>query len=102
MHLIFSVNTINLFPKVPIVFCGVNNLDIPNIIDREVFTGVIELHSVKETIDLALRLHPETRQIVFIVENTPTGNYLWNQIQGMSKYYENIRMARIDDNFSLE
>jgi len=92
----------NLFSEVPIVFCGVNNLDIPNIIDREVFTGIIELHSVKETIDLALRLHPETEQIVFVVENTPTGNYLWNQIQGMSKYYENIRMARIDDSFSLE
>ena len=92
----------SLFPGVPIVFCGVNNLEIPDITDREVFTGIIELQSVKETIDLALRLHPKTEQIVFVVENSPTENYLWSQIQGLLKYYEDIRITRIDDSFSMK
>jgi len=92
----------DLFPGVPIAFCGVNNLNISNMIDREIFTGIIELHSVKETIDLALRLHPGTRQIVFVVENSPTGTYLWNQIKRLLKYYEDIRTTRIDDSLSME
>jgi len=71
----------DLFPGTPIVFCGVNNLEAPNLIDRDVFTGIIELHSLRETIDLALRLHPGTRQIIFVVDNTPTGVYLWGQLQ---------------------
>ena len=92
----------DLFPGVPIVFCGVNNLNISNMIDRKIFTGIIELHSVKGTIDLALRLHPGTRQIVFVVENSPTGTYLWNQIKGLLKYYEDIRTTRIDNSLSME
>jgi PAS domain S-box-containing protein len=92
----------DLFPEVPIVFCGVNNLNISNTIDREMFTGIVELHSVKETIDLALRLHPGTKQIVFVVENSPTGTYLWNQIKGLLKYYEDIGTTRIDDSLSMQ
>ena len=92
----------NLFPEVPIVFCGVNNLDASGLIDPDKFTGIIEFQSIKETIDLALRLHPETRQILFIVDNTPTGLYLWNQMRKLFKYYKNIRMIRIGDNLSME
>lgn len=92
----------DLFPGVSIVFCGVNNLNISNNIEREVFTGLVELHSIKETIDIALRLHHGTRQIVFVVDNSPTGTYLWNQIQGLFKYYEDTRMIRIDNSLSME
>jgi len=92
----------DLFPRVPIVFCGVNNLNAPDLVDPEVFTGVIEQQSLRETIDLALGLHPRTRQIVFVVDNTPTGVYLWDQIQYLGKYYKDIRMTRIDDSLSME
>jgi PAS domain S-box-containing protein len=66
------------------------------------FTGIIELHSIKETIDLGLKLHPETKQIVFVVDNTPTGEYLWDQIQELFIYYEDVRMTRIDESLSME
>ncbi|MEA1905910.1 MAG: ATP-binding protein [Euryarchaeota archaeon] len=92
----------DLFPGTPVVFSGVNNLEAPNLVDLDVFTGVIELLSVKETIDIALSLHPETREIVFVVDSTPTGTQLWSQIQGLSGHYENIRMTRIDDSLSME
>jgi len=92
----------DLFPDTPIVFCGVNNLEAPALIDPDEFTGIIELQSIKETIDIGLQLHPGTRQIVFVVDNTPTGEYLWNQIQEVFKYYEDVRMTRIDESLSLE
>ncbi|MEA3488383.1 MAG: ABC transporter substrate binding protein [Euryarchaeota archaeon] len=92
----------DLFPGTPVVFCGVNNLEAPALIDPDEFTGIIELQSIKETIDLGLNLHPGTKQIVFVVDNTPTGEYLWGQIQELFKYYEDVRMTRIDECLSLE
>ena len=92
----------DLFPDTPIVFCGVNDLEAPNLIDPDEFTGIIELQSAKETIDLALRLHPMTRQIVFVIDNTSTGAYFWSQIQELSKYYKDIRMTRIGKRLSLK
>ncbi len=92
----------DLFPDTPIVFCGVNNLEAPALIDPDEFTGIIELQSTKETIDLGLKLHPGTKQIVFVVDNTPTGEYLWGQIQELFIYYEDVKMTRIDECLSLE
>jgi signal transduction histidine kinase/ABC-type uncharacterized transport system substrate-binding protein len=92
----------DLFPGTPVVFCGVNNLKAPTLIDPEEFTGIIELQSIKETIDIGLKLHPETKQVVFVVDNTPTGEYLWGQIQENFKYYEDVRMTRLDESLSLE
>jgi PAS domain S-box-containing protein len=92
----------DLLPGTPVVFCGVNNLEAPNIIDRDIFTGMIERHSIKETIDIALSLHPETTEVVFVVDNTPSGRYMWDQIQELFKYYEGIQTARIDESFSME
>ena len=43
----------DLFFGVPIVFCGVNNLNIYNMIDRKIFTGIIELHSVKKATNVS-------------------------------------------------
>ncbi len=91
----------DLFSGVPVVFCGVNNLDAPDLIDRDIFTGIIEMVSVKETIEIALRLHPETRQIVFVVDNTPTGESIWNQIKEQSEYFEGIQFTRIGDGISM-
>ena len=92
----------DIFPGTPVVFCGVNNLEVPALIDPDEFTGIIELQSIKETIDLGLKLHPETQQIVFVVDNTPTGDYLWSQIQENFKYYKDVRMTRLDESLSLE
>ena len=50
-----------LFPGVPVVFSGVNNPDAPNIVDPSEFTGIIETTPHIETMDLILRLHPETK-----------------------------------------
>ncbi len=91
----------DLFPGTPIVFCGVNNFEAPNLIDHNVFTGILEVSSVKETIDLALSLHPETGKIVFIVDDTPTGLYFWNVSQKLFKYHEDIQMILFDSSLSM-
>ena len=62
-----------LFPGVPIVFCGVNNLDPDRLKTMSAVTGINERVDMRKTIDLALRLHPETQRIAFVTDRTTTG-----------------------------
>jgi two-component system cell cycle sensor histidine kinase/response regulator CckA len=55
-----------LFPGVPVVFCGVNDFRPAMITNHRGFTGVAEEASVVETVELALRLHPGTKNIIVI------------------------------------
>jgi len=59
-----------LFPKIPIVFCGINSFTTFMLSNHRGITGVAEDMSVIETVDLALRLHPQTQQIMVIGRST--------------------------------
>jgi PAS domain S-box-containing protein len=62
-----------LFPTVPVVFCGVNDFHPEDLEGMPRVTGVAETLAFRETIELALRNHPEARQIVAIgSDRTPT------------------------------
>ncbi len=56
----------DLFRGKPIVFCGVNGYTPQMLADRQDITGVAEGPAVRENLELALRLHPRTREIVVI------------------------------------
>ncbi len=63
-----------LFAQQPIVFAGVNNQDLARQQnDNRFITGVMEAVSIKETLDLMQRLHPEIYNIVALVDGTPSG-----------------------------
>ena len=55
-----------LFPNTPVVFCGVNYFKDEDLAGHRLFTGVSEEADVKDTLDLALRLHPETRHFYIV------------------------------------
>lgn len=55
-----------LFPRTPIVFCGISNLGPELLPAGEPITGVEERPSFRETVELALRFHPATRELIFI------------------------------------
>ena len=66
----------DLFPESPIVFCGVNNLEIYNQnVNHPLHnvTGVVEAFDIKTTLETALRLHPDTRTLYIINDRTTTG-----------------------------
>src|SRR5262245_50670390 len=58
-----------LFPQAPIVFSAVNPPTSKEIAAEPGMTGIIHIYSFRQTLDLALRLHPGTEQ-VFIVSGT--------------------------------
>ena len=59
-----------LFPETPIVFCGINGFTPAMMANHRRITGVAEDVSVVETIALALRLHPQTKEVIVIGRTT--------------------------------
>lgn len=56
----------DMFPGIPVVFCGINDYSPELLQGVQGFTGVEEVPSQRETLELALRLHPHTKRIVVI------------------------------------
>lgn len=63
-----------LFPGIPIVFCGINKFEPSRIEGHYSITGVYESYDVVGTIQLMLKLHPNTRKIYAICDNTYSGD----------------------------
>lgn len=64
----------SLFARIPIVFFGVNNVAFAlQQNSNPQVTGVIEAVSMQETLQLITRLHPKTKQIYALVDETPSG-----------------------------
>ena len=62
-----------LFPGIPIVFCGVNFLSPQELNGNSLVTGVVEVTDIKQTLETALRLHPEVKRIAFINDRSEVG-----------------------------
>lgn len=57
-----------MFPDIPVVFCGINNFTPQRIQDQTNITGVNEVVSIRSTMELALRLFPNTERILTILD----------------------------------
>ncbi len=62
-----------LFPDVPVVFCGVNFFKDEQIAGHPLFTGVAEIFDAPETMDIALKFHPEIKDVFVINDFLPAG-----------------------------
>jgi PAS domain S-box-containing protein len=62
----------DLLPGTPVVFCGVNNFTKNRLTDHSLFTGIAENPDIKANIDIALKLHPNTKNIAVITDKTST------------------------------
>jgi two-component system cell cycle sensor histidine kinase/response regulator CckA len=76
-----------LFPGVPIVFCGVNDLRLEQATQANL-TGVVENFDMAGTIDVALKLHPEKRRMVVIGDESTTGRAITQQIEAVTPLYK--------------
>lgn len=70
-----------LFPKKPVVFCGINNYDEKIRIEFPHYTGVIENLDVKKTVEQAIKLFPETKHIYFVGDHSTTAYDLSNKFR---------------------
>jgi PAS domain S-box-containing protein len=85
-----------LFSEVPIVFFGVNDVEFaleqnnnPHV------TGLIEAVSMRETIDLIQRLHPQIQEIVAIVDGSLSGQSDLHTFYQVSEAYPNFSFSEV-------
>jgi len=79
-----------LFDRVPVVFCGINDFEESMLEGRGNFTGLTEGLEFKSTIDLALKLHPGAKRIVIISDHTATGIGQRKDIMALEGEYEEM------------
>ncbi len=77
-----------LFPEVPAVFAGISNFDRAMLADRKQITGIIEKQDVKNTLELALALHPKTREVLVVNDNTMSGTAALKDVEKLLPHFE--------------
>lgn len=93
-----------LFPGTPVIFCGVNDFDPAMLAGHGDFTGIVEKLDMRGTLDIALKLHPDTKRIAVIVDTTPTGVGTLKEVRKVEPFfsprigfdiYDNIAMPQL-------
>jgi len=88
-----------LFPGLPIVFCGVNDFQESMLNGQHNVTGVSEVQSLSKTLSIALRLHPGTHEIVAISGNELTSDRAFRRqlLTVFSEFENRVRITLWDD-----
>jgi signal transduction histidine kinase len=88
----------DVFPSIPIIFCGVNGFKEDMLAGHKDITGVAELLDAAATIDLALRLHPQTKEIVALHDYTVTGRTTRQELETvMPRFADKVRFRFIEN-----
>lgn len=91
-----------LFPGIPVVFCGVNAFHDDLIKDLPLFSGVAENVDAKGTLWWALNQHPQTETIYIINDHTPTGQAITSTISNELAEFPPEISIRYSDNIDLQ
>jgi diguanylate cyclase (GGDEF)-like protein len=91
-----------LYPKTPIVFCGVNNLKSYLLENKKDICGIVERAEHREILNLILKLHPNLNELIIINDKTLTGREIQEELKVILKDYENKLDYQIWDTFTLD
>ena len=100
----FQEHRDELFPSTPLIFTGLNNFESYKSQDKliENSTGVLESIDIKGNIDLILTLHPDTKNIFIILDNTIVGTEIYTDLDKLIyDNYSNVNFQEIK-NITLE
>ncbi len=79
-----------VFPNVPVAFAAVNELDIPAELERPGVRGIVERFDVQGTVDMMLRLEPDTRRIVVIGGVSEFDRRVLERVELVAKSMESV------------
>ncbi|MCY6483080.1 ABC transporter substrate binding protein [Clostridium aestuarii] len=77
-----------LFPNVPVVFCGVNNIDTSLLNEKNIFKGTMEDIVIKDTINSALKNNSNLKQVNVLIDNTDSSIIYKKSIEKLIPYYK--------------
>ncbi|MDA8098670.1 MAG: ABC transporter substrate binding protein, partial [Nitrospiraceae bacterium] len=80
--------TADLFRSTAIVFCGVSNFEDSLLSGIKHITGVVEEVDIKDTLDIALELHPKTSQVVVISDKTTKGHAIKREVRAIAEHFK--------------
>jgi ABC-type uncharacterized transport system substrate-binding protein len=86
-----------LYGDTPVVFCGINNFTPDLVQGLSNITGVVENTDFEGTINLMKKLHPGRRNIMLIVDRTPTGVAIKEGISRVLPLFPEIRFTFYQD-----
>ena len=85
------------FPGVPVVFLGVNNLGLANVLeDNPKVTGIVEAVSIRETITLAQDLFPKMKRLHVISDGTTSGSSDLISTADLQKDFPNLPFTMLN------
>jgi ABC-type uncharacterized transport system substrate-binding protein len=91
-------NRNDLYPNIPIVFCGINNFSLDMLNGQSNITGVAESMDYASTLDIMIKFHPERKHILVILDKTPTGIAIKKEfLQTASKYTDFLEFEYFQD-----
>lgn len=76
-----------VFGKVPVVFCGVNYLKIDDLDGTTLFTGTSETADLRESLEVALRLHPSARKVFIINDKGISGSKVRDELTALQPVF---------------
>ncbi len=91
-----------LYPKTPIVFCGVNNFNLNFLENKSDICGIVEKAEHREILNLILKLHPNLNKLIIINDKTLTGREIQEELKVILTDYENEFDYQIWDTFTIK
>lgn len=91
-----------LYPKTPVVFCGVNNLNQERLNNHGDICGIVERAEHRQTLNLILKLHPNLNKLIIINDQTLTGRNIKEELKVILKEYQKKLDYEIWDTFTIE
>ena len=73
-----------LFPNVPIVFAGINGFDPKMLEGQRQVTGIAEQVDTKGTLEVALALHPKTKEVLVVTDQTVSGQAARRDVEAVA------------------
>jgi PAS domain S-box-containing protein len=95
-------NRAELFGNAPIVFCGINNYNPSLLKGRTDVTGIVEAIDIAGTIEVMLRLHPETQEIFSPHDYTATGLAVRKELEALVPRFGAKIRFRFTDPLTME
>ena len=95
-------NSEEIFPGTPVVFCGVIDFDDRMLQGKRNFTGVVEVFDIRDTISLMLKLHPHTKLVAIVNDNTTTGRSNRKIMDTITPEFENRVAFEYLDNLTAD
>lgn len=76
-----------LFPGVPVIICGIASYDRGMLKGEKNITGTVDYRSAKTMIDLALSIHPNTRHVAVVVDDSIYAKMALDEVTAIAPSY---------------